>query len=241
MPDIHSLSALETAGRLNISPATLQRWCDEFSNFLSVMADESGAAEDRRYTEVDLVVLEQVKSQLDHGLDYEQVKLHLTETPLTDLPQTQIISIEDVSVTAINYLSETIDELHEGQLSILNSQAANRELMGVLIQDNFNLKEENNRLRERMLDLERQIGTSRREDTARQEAVRQEFETKLMEVRQMATRNPITVLQSRSGCLGNLFGGGGGVQTIASPQSSPSVETAPPPQRPFPKPPAPPE
>ncbi len=239
MPDIHSLSALETAGRLNISPATLQRWGDVFADFLSAPADEPETAEGRRYTETDLVILEQVKLQLDEGLDYEQVKARLTEAPLPAPPQTRLVSIENVSVTAINYLSETIDELHEGQLSILNSQAANRELMGVLIQDNFNLKEENNRLRERMLDLERHIGAFRREETARQETVRQEFEAKLMEVRQMATRNPITVLQSRSGCLSSLFGGG--MQTITSPPDSPAAETSPPPRRPYPKPPAPPE
>jgi hypothetical protein len=143
-------------------------------------------------------------------------------------------------MAAMSYLSETINELHQGQLSVLNSQAANRELMGVLIQDNFNLKEENNRLRERMLDLERQMGQVRRDEETRREKLRYDLEAKLAEIREFATRNPVTVLQNRSGCLGSLFGGGGQVQTIPTQELPRSQRPAPPP-RPHPRPPGPPE
>jgi hypothetical protein len=116
--------------------------------------------------------------------------------------------------------------------------------MGVVIQDNFNLKEENNRLRERMLELERQLGELRREDVARREAMRQEMEMKLMEIREVVARGQqVTVLQSRSGCLGSLFGSG--QAQVVSPMDSYSSYMPPPsspmPPRPYPRPSGPPE
>jgi hypothetical protein len=102
----------------------------------------------------------------------------------------------------VTFLADTLHNVADSQQAVLNSQAANRELLGVVLQDNFNLKEENSRLRERMLDLERQISQLRRDEEARRETLRSELEARMHDVQRMV------MLQSRSGCLGSLFGGG---------------------------------
>lgn len=119
---------------------------------------------------------------------------------------------------AISFLTNTIASLSDGQKSILNSQAANRELLGVLIQDNFNLKEENNRLRERVLEVERDLAKVRQEDEWRREALRQELDHKIALAQQTASQAlvaaqnvelpEIKAVKTRTGCLGMLFGGG---------------------------------
>jgi len=90
--------------------------------------------------------------------------------------------------------------------------------MGVLLQDNFNLKEENNRLRERILEVERDVSQNRQEEEWRREALRQELETKLVAVNQLAmeamstarsVESPeIRAIDNKPGCLGMLFNRG---------------------------------
>lgn len=251
MLDQQNKTPQEIAARLDISPSTLRRWSDEFTDFLSSQANTSGKSH-RRYTEEDLSILSTVKTLMNDGLTYEQVRQRLLQRPAEpeNLQTSVILSPDETTMAGLTYFSEAINELHQGQLSVLNSQAANRELMGVLIQDNFNLKEENSRLRTRILDVERQVSQLRRDEAAQQETMRQEIEAKLMEVRELAaSKNPITILQSRSGCLGSLFGGGGQIQAVHTPPAAPQT---PPPatqqpaypasaSRPFPRPPGPPE
>ena len=78
---------------------------------------------------------------------------------------------------------------------LLHSQQASRDLLGVLLQDNFNLKEENARLRERMLRLEREISEVKRKEDERRGAV----EERLLQLE-------LEQLENRRGCLGLLFG-----------------------------------
>ena len=76
-----------------------------------------------------------------------------------------VIHTEDSSSNqnpATMVLREVLTGFASGQEAILNSQQANRNLMGVVIQDNFNLKEENARLRDRMLKLEQEMNELRR-------------------------------------------------------------------------------
>ncbi|MDM8530839.1 hypothetical protein QUF63_06680 [Anaerolineales bacterium HSG25] len=121
---------------------------------------------------------------------------------------------------ALGFLDNTLSNISDNQKSLLNSQAANRELMGVVIQDNFNLKDENTRLRERVLELEKRVAQIGREEQHQREAMRQEFESKITAIHQMATDAMVTaktteapdikaVSTERGGCLGSLFGGGG--------------------------------
>lgn len=237
----------EVASRLDISPSTLRRWSDEFMEFLSDGATSLSGKTHRRYTTQDVERLESVKDFMVDGMTYEQTRQQLRQELEFPASTASIITNDDAMAanTVMGYISETVENVRQGQMSVLNSQAANRELMGVVIQDNFNLKEENNRLRERMLELERQLGDIRKDETSRRESLRQEMEMKLAEVREIASSRsqPVTILENRPGCLGNLFGGGSQAQG-ASPQTSyppQSSAAASPPPPSFPRPPGPPE
>ncbi len=54
-------------------------------------------------------------------------------------------------------LTDTLYSLSDSQQIILSNQQTVRQLLGVLLQDNFSLKEENSKLRERMLEIERKL------------------------------------------------------------------------------------
>jgi DNA-binding transcriptional MerR regulator len=66
---------------------------------------------------------------------------------------------------AAQFLRDAVQAVAENQQIILNSQQASRDMLGVMIQDNLNLKGENTSLRERMLDLERELAEQRRRHT----------------------------------------------------------------------------
>jgi len=147
-----------------------------------------------------------------------------------------LVASDGPETQAISFLTNTLTTLSDSQKSILNSQAANRELLGVLLQDNFNLKEENNRLRERILDVERDVAQNRQEEEWRREALRQELETKISATSQVAmdalstaqTVEPpeIKAVESKSGCLGMLFGGGS-TQIVTVPKRRPKASAQP--------------
>ncbi len=95
----------------------------------------------------------------------------------------------------MSVLADTIHTVADGQQMLLQSQQASRDLLGVILQDNFNLKEENARLRERMLRLEREISEIKRKEDERRGTV----EERLLQLE-------LEQLESRRGCLGQLFG-----------------------------------
>lgn len=195
----------EVASRLEISPSTLRRWSDEFSEFLSSEASSSEGKQHRRYSDEDLATLITIKGLMAEGLTYEQVRQKIGELHASkpDGPGSMITAEAALPLApAMTFLADTLHNVADSQQSVLNSQAANRELLGVVLQDNFNLKEENTRLRERMLELERQVAQLQRDEETRREALRAELEARMQDVQRM------TMLQSRSGCLGGLFGGG---------------------------------
>ena len=206
MPDTtHYRQPQEVASRLEVSASTLRRWTDEFAEFLSEEARASDASQSRRYTNEDLTALITVKGLMTEGMSYDQVRQRLSEMH-AERPKGSggPIASEPVlaMAPAVAFISDTLHNVAESQQAVLNSQAANRELLGVVLQDNFNLKEENTRLRERMLELERQMAQLGREQDARRETLRAELESRVQDIRHMI------ILQSRSGCLGGLFGGG---------------------------------
>lgn len=154
-----------------------------------------------------------------------------------------LIASDGPESQAIAFLTNTLTTLSDSQKSILNSQAANRELLGVLLQDNFNLKEENNRLRERILEVERSVAQSRQEEEWRREALRQELETKITATNQVAMNAlttaqtveapEIKAIENNPGCLGMLFGGGGTkIVTVPKQRKKPTTGQAPPPSMP---------
>ena len=127
-----------------------------------------------------------------------------------------LVTAENGAESAVEFLTNTLSSLSDSQKSVLNSQAANRELLGVLLQDNFNLKEENNRLRERILQVEKEVAQTRQEDEWRREALRKELDAKIFSVNQIATEavkaaNSVEVpeiktIETKAGCLGSLLG-----------------------------------
>ena len=62
------------ANELDISPATLRRWSDEFTDFLSIGAGASKSRSHRRYTDQDVATLALIKELMNSGLTYEQVR-----------------------------------------------------------------------------------------------------------------------------------------------------------------------
>ncbi len=180
----------EVAQLLGISAATLRRWSNRFADFLVLNDGGSEGGSHRRYTSEDVAVLQRVQELLDQGLTYEQVTDQLTQDHMSDKsPELdEFISDEDdesfsdedpaldqefepasaerlpaeILPPAARFLQDAVKSLTDTQQIILNSQIASRDLMGVMIQDNLNLKSENTDLRERMLELERELGEQRR-------------------------------------------------------------------------------
>ncbi len=277
------LAPQAVAKELDISPATLRRWADEFSDHLSQRTDSGQGRSHRRYTDKDLETLQVIKELMNQGVTYEQARQQLdnqvavapeqatpisveyVDNPAVDDFEQTLDQIEDEEMAsderkalvasngneppAITFLTNTLTSLSDTQKSILNSQAANRELLGVLIQDNFNLKEENSRLRERILEIERTVAQSRQEEEWRREALRQEMEAKIASAQQQATEAmnvarsveapEIKTIKSKPGCLGALLGIGGDTQVVSvprrrSPDSRETRQTGTPPPPPSP-------
>ena len=125
----------------------------------------------RRYSEQDVRMLARVKTLLVQGFTYDHVARQLeTVDPSADgdldqpRPDYSLVKRQDDAEThpAVSLLSETLHTVSESQQAILNVQQSSRDLIGVVIQDNFNLKAENTKLRDRMLELERELSEIRR-------------------------------------------------------------------------------
>lgn len=235
-------SPQDVSFQLDISPTTLRRWTDELAEFLSSEASASGSNGSRRYTLEDINRLHEANGLIKDGLTYDQIRQEFRRD--LEMPTSaSLITNDDAAASAVmSYISESIENVRQGQVTVLNSQSANRELMGVVIQDNFQLKEENTRLRERMLDLERQVSETRREEMIRREALRREMDMKLMEIRETVAQAqapppaPVVELEERPGCLGRLFRREAVVEELEADFAPPP----PPPRRNPPRPPAPP-
>lgn len=196
-PDLHQPQ--EVAERLEVSAATLLRWSEEFAEFLSRDHQQTG------YSDEDVTRLATIKALVAEGLTTDQVRQRLKEDSCRPegSEATELVAASPGLPLnpAVALVTDALHNVATGQQAVLNSQAANRELLGVVLQDNFNLKEENVRLRERMLDLERQIAQLRRDEESRREALRSEMEARLQDLQHLV------IMQTRSGCLGSLLGG----------------------------------
>ncbi len=166
MPETNLQSAAEVASELGVSPQTLKNWTKEFASFLSVPGASADGA--RRFTEQDLHVLRQVKDHLEAGLTFEETGEELRNAGYGDNVETET-SRGSLMVTSaqqgFGVLTDTLRAMIENQQTIQNSLQVNRNLLGVIIQDNFNLKEENAKLRERMLKLEQELAEQKKRDS----------------------------------------------------------------------------
>ncbi len=187
----------EVAAELGISTATLRRWTHHFARFLSlVQADPSAPDErqnaQRRYTDDDLETLLKIKGLLAEGFNYQQVEKRLEALRMAPKPEGDVYALvatgdeRPALSPAVAVLADTLHTVAQTQQAVLNSQQTNRDLMGVVIQDNFNLKAENAKLRDRMLELEREISEIRR----RSETDRQAFEARLQALEALLAAPP---------------------------------------------------
>lgn len=166
----------DVAYELNISSSTLRRWSTEFADFLSDSAGRpelspSGEPVHRRYAEEDVKVLSSVSELLSRGLTYREIAAQLErvrqglnqETYGKELAVMPSAGESGSALsTSFSFLGSAMERVVESQQVVLSSQQANRDLLGIVIQDNFNLKEENSRIRERMLQLERDVSELKR-------------------------------------------------------------------------------
>ena len=215
----------EVANQLQISPSTLRRWSNEFSDFLSDAAGRpqptTGAqTAHRRYTDDDLETLMTIKGLLTEGLTYIQVGKRLEVLQLRQTPSASTMEGDDSRITAlgpslrdtaafapaVTVLADTLHTVADGQQLLLGSQQANRDMMTVLLQDNFSLKEENAKLRDRMLELERDMAEMRRLEAARRDALDSRLQRLEEHSRQRPPQPKPPKSNERSGCLGQFLG-----------------------------------
>ena len=158
----------QAATDLGISPNTLKRWTKDFAPFLSPSGPMTNDGASRRFTAEDLVVLGRVKERLASGLSTEEVveQLHAEGRGETAaMTMTAHDSMLSSQSAGFVMLTDTLRAMIENQQTIQNSLQVNRNLQGVIIQDNFNLKEENMKLRDRMQKLEQELSDLRKRDS----------------------------------------------------------------------------
>jgi DNA-binding transcriptional MerR regulator len=192
----------DVAGELGISTSTLRRWAKEFNPYLSQSAGKpsrtgTGGATHRRYTRSDVEFLGTVKVLLGRGMTYDQVIEHLQgETPAARVEEREgeeaypvLAQGAEMEAPALGrsfvVVADALRSIGDNQQALQNSLQVNRNLLGVLIQDNFNLKDENSKLRDRVLKLE-QAMNELRQDTQSSPLSRQQQRE----------------LENRRGCLG---------------------------------------
>ncbi len=231
MTEAHYRLPNEVAAQLQISPSTLRRWSNEFADYMSGTARHAttaagGQGSHRRYTDADLETLLTVKGLLSEGLTYIQVCRRLDALRFRgsrDWPPAQAADVSEAGeassgpgtalapslrdagpvAPAVAVLADTLHTVAEGQQLLLGSQQANRDLLSVVLQDNFSLKEENAKLRDRMLELERDLAELRRLDGVRRETL----EARLQHIEeQVRHRGQPARAPERQGCWSALFG-----------------------------------
>ncbi len=155
----------EIAAELGISTQTLKNWTRDFAPFLSPAGPVGETA--RHFSEDDVFALKRIKDHLASGLTFEETAEELradgygvehngngAHGALT-VPNAQ---------QGFGVLTDTLRVMIENQQTVQNSLQVNRNLLGVIIQDNFNLKEENAKLRERMQKLEQELAEMKKRD-----------------------------------------------------------------------------
>jgi DNA-binding transcriptional MerR regulator len=204
----NSFTLLEVAQHLQVSPETLRALSRRYERFLSGDA-ASFAGDWPTFSQADVAVLLTIHSLLDQGYTEQQVTESLQpkriEPPrlapdvatheLAAAPRAAGTGIELAEVggaagggQAGQVLGEVLGAIAGSQQAVLNSQASMREMVSVVVQDNFNLKDENRKLRERMLELERALAEYQRREETRKER---------MEARMRAMEGTMAALQQQ--------------------------------------------
>jgi regulator of replication initiation timing len=188
-------SFAEVASHLQISHAQLSEWNSRFGHLLA--GDMTGAQP--RYSNADVAVLMSIQRLLTLGLDDSEIHNQLTpkRLPIPNL-STEIdhaaLAQEETALANLTtggvpqVVADLLGTIASSQQTVLNSQGAVREVVNVMVQDNFNLKEENRRLRDRVLEVERTFAEYQRREETRKER---------LESRVRALENTVTALQQQ--------------------------------------------
>jgi DNA-binding transcriptional MerR regulator len=167
-------SLAEVAGHLQIPLETLRHWNQRFTQFLGVEA----TAAVPQYTSADIGVLLTVQKYLDQGFDDDEVCSRLTPKRIVPQPppSTALASTDSHELTlggnnlgVPQVVADLLSTIANSQQSVLNGQSTVREIVNVVVQDNFNLKDENRKLRDRVLELERVFAEYQRREETRKE------------------------------------------------------------------------
>ncbi|GEM_PF-1793041 len=155
----------QVSAELDIPPQTVRRWTERFAPFLSEEANRA-----HRYTEADVALLRRIRALHARGMEEEEIERALREqgedgehSTLLALAEEDTAALAEANgaAEAILHLLRNVDE---AQQTILSTQLATRDLLGLIVQDNFHLKEENARLRKRLRALEREVARLKEED-----------------------------------------------------------------------------
>jgi len=187
--DSDLLAFNEAVRQLHTEPYLLRQWSRRFAPFLS----DDVESDYPRYTNRDIITLSIVQTLLIQGYSDSQVQQHLTtrqsnfgsppsfvvdpsadfrpaEAPSAEPSQDNPLVVgQEAELALSDTLHDVFGALADNQRAILSNQATVREIVGVVVQDNFNLKEENRKLRDRMLELERTIAEYQRREELRKE------------------------------------------------------------------------
>lgn len=204
----------EVANRLGVSASTLRRWSQQFGSFLSCAgeSDDEESHKHRRYTDADLATLITIKGLLTEGYSYDQVRRRLQSlAAVGDHDAGDVYALVTSQETptlspAVTVLADTLHTVADAQQLLLNSQQSNRDLLSVAIQDNFNLKAENTKLRDRMLEMERSLAETKRQDAARWQAHEDRLRTVEDVLEALVQQTQDTSDEPRRGLWARLFG-----------------------------------
>lgn len=170
-PPLGELSFAEVTELLDVAPGTLRRWLRRFAAYLDTADGERSS----RFSSRDVETLSIVRGLLAEGLTFEQIEQRLQAMQGRAVPAQDPAAVDAPAPPAAAPLPQVFQQAIQGvvetQRAILNNQTAIRELLGVVVQDNFNLKEENRKLRERMVELERALAEYQRREETRKERI----------------------------------------------------------------------
>ncbi len=155
----------QAATELGVSANTLKRWAKDFAPFLSPTGALGGDSANRHFMPDDVAMLQRIKEQLAGGLSTDEVVEQLHAEGRGETVSMALTARDGGQSAGFVVLTDTLRAMIENQQTIQNSLQVNRNLQGVIIQDNFNLKEENMKLRERMQRMEQELGDLRKRDS----------------------------------------------------------------------------
>ncbi len=188
-----SFSFTQMADHLQVEPRTLRAWNRHFAPALDADIDD----DEPRYSGSDLAALTIAQRLLEQGQDFGEVLEHLAprsadepsdelshgspdeidlppadfsvrEHKVPDLP-VSLDNAEGQSFAISQMVGDAFRAIATGQQSMLNNQTNLRDTLGIVVQDNFNLKDENRKLRERMVEVERTLAEYQRREELRKE------------------------------------------------------------------------